>query len=755
MERHTGNALYSRCEQSIGVFTEPATKGPTTMRVHVASVLLLVLGATSNVEAEESYRPDQAIVRFQPGLVEFPEHLGREVSLEQIAFGSESTRTLLRGLSVVSFRTIAPEWRHLPLPPHVDIHGNELAKPLIDFTDVYLLTLATSDAAAVVGTLGRMEQTVVYAQTNDRVRGTADGDCDPDSVIVNDEFFPETSTFPGQFCFNNTGVYQVGADTALVDIDINLREGWDVWSDVTVKVGIVDVEFDKDHDDLAGVFDPNLSACFPADPLSTCDWFGTAGQDHGTSCAGFLAARANNDCDVNGEECLGVVGVLGNAPSISSTPPVVALRVEATAGATYVDGLCDAFEYAHTASLPIVSSSRVSSSGGGASFCLAEAVSNLAQSGILLVNSSSNQADDFPTLPVRWDSLTLGVGAVTIEGQAPVGYHRGPWIDVVAPGGTGPAPHTTARGNNYTAFGGTSASAPQVAGVAALIASHTTHAEREDLVSIIARRAVLLPGQMEPDSTFGSGLVKLDRSLCWVEDRDLVHGTKSQTPTPTEHAVEQRSFRHCEDFQPGSSSETLYTKVWEYEVSVTFPPHSGILDSTHVWARDHLSPGWRDTSDVNGIEDMTWAGVRNVTSSGCDLYSYFYEVYNDALLTDFRGWHPYDPTGVQPSPMQWRYSAMLEPSSSRASESSSADLDMDRSVDATQFVVPVSIEGAVQVEAFDVRGRSVKSWDTLPVQPGMTVIEWDMELRSASAGVYFLRATTPSGRRIVGKVVHR
>jgi len=230
-------------------------------------------------------------------------------------------------------------------------------------------------------------------------------------------------------------------------------------------------------------------------------------------------------------------------------------------------------------------------------------------------------------------------------------------------------------------------------------------------------------------------------------DRTLAHGSKIEKPTPSLVKEEERTFRYA-TFQSGSGENDLWAKVWEYEVSVPLVSNSGDMDSTHVWARDRLCPGWRDTSYVNGLEDLRWAGIRDVTSTGCKMYSYFYEVFQDSTEAAFLGWHPYDPDGVGAEPMSWRYSYVYEPPSQprRPATGDPAPLNV--------VTVHLAEPGPVRVGVFDVSGRRIAGWST-DVPAGAHRIEWDGRHGGSvhGRGVYLLRVEPPRGPTVTRKVV--
>lgn len=113
--------------------------------------------------------------------------------------------------------------------------------------------------------------------------------------------------------------------------------------------------------------------------------------------------------------------------------------------------------------------------------------------GIILVGAAGNDASDVYVHPAATDGV---VGVTAIDGRTglPAGFaNRGSWIDVAAPG-----VHVTSTfpGGRYARWGGTSAAAPLVAGLIAVIRSADPSRPVSDIIDDVTSTAdaTLTPG---------------------------------------------------------------------------------------------------------------------------------------------------------------------------------------------------------------------------------------------------------------------
>ncbi|OQX86927.1 hypothetical protein B6D60_05090, partial [candidate division KSB1 bacterium 4484_87] len=211
---------------------------------------------------------------------------------------------------------------------------------------------------------------------------------------------------------------------------------------------------------------------------------------HGTSVAGIIAATANNK-----------KGIAGIAPSCR----IMGLRAGTAQGYLEEDDVAAAIIYAIDNGARIINMSF----GDVATSPLFRDVMEFArQNNIVLIASAGNASSAEINYPAALPQV-ISVGAVS-SSDALAGFSSyGATIDIVAPG---VQLLTTAKNNSYSLFSGTSAAAPVVSGVAALILSHSPEMSNFTVRNVLVSSATDL-GSPGWDNKFGAGRVDAFRAL--------------------------------------------------------------------------------------------------------------------------------------------------------------------------------------------------------------------------------------------------
>ncbi len=273
-------------------------------------------------------------------------------------------------------------------------------------------------------------------------------------------------------------------------VNTNSFAAWDITkgSD-TVVVGVIDTGIDYLHEDISSnifinkIEDLNGNNKLDAADLNGIDddnngfvddvigWdftdrqgfpFDSTGGDylvwdnnpvddngHGTNVAGIIAAESNNK-----------IGISGIAPDVK----LLNLRAFDPTGNGEEDDVAAAILYAVKQNVKVINMSF-----GDASFSLVlkDVINYAYNKGVILIASAGNDGKNILHYPSGYSEV-LSVGASTKEDYIASFSNFGSTIDLIAPGSE---IFTTAIGNKYTSIGGTSAAAPFVSGVAALIKS--------------------------------------------------------------------------------------------------------------------------------------------------------------------------------------------------------------------------------------------------------------------------------------------
>lgn len=307
-----------------------------------------------------------------------------------------------------------------------------------------------------------------------------------------------------------------GSDENLAGPTLNARGAWPVTKGERVLVGIADDGVQLDHPDLSQNASGNPHHNFFKGTSSGSPYSSDA--NHGTSVGGLISARQNN-----------AVGISGVAPDVGIASWVIF-------GTSSLDGsetiasdeqLMDMFQYASN-------SVAVQNHSWGSATTELLALDALSDTGIenavlhgrngkgvVIVRSGGNGREDLMDVNddgYANDPRVVAVAAIRKDGRACSYSSKGACLLVGAPSGdvidtdgdgisdsvdpeapdiyttdrTGTAGYTTTGSGdraNYTGFNGTSASSPQVAGIAALLISANTNLSYRDAQHILIQSA--------------------------------------------------------------------------------------------------------------------------------------------------------------------------------------------------------------------------------------------------------------------------
>ena len=287
------------------------------------------------------------------------------------------------------------------------------------------------------------------------------------------------------------------ADACLVPgAAINLPAAWDITTGrAETVIAVLDTGMDLGHPELASQLFPRGEDDWNFTLQSAKEPVDAAG--HGTAVAGLAAAIAGND-----------MGITGVAPGCRLMP----LKID---GLDLVFNLIDALEYLTEkaqARRDLRFVVNASFGIGGQSTLVESTLRNAREAGIVLCFSAGNDggAVDYPAS----SSEVIAVGAVIGTGERKTprdctgetwASARGPELDLVAPG---VAMVTTdirnaggyEPGDFNPKFNGTSAAAPLVAGVAALMLSANPDLTALRVQEILAETALDGAGSADEDT---------------------------------------------------------------------------------------------------------------------------------------------------------------------------------------------------------------------------------------------------------------
>lgn len=270
---------------------------------------------------------------------------------------------------------------------------------------------------------------------------------------------------------------------------------WATTSSVSVTIAILDTGCDPFHLDLAGNMASGFN--FYDNNTDTRDVYG-----HGTMVAGVAAAIGNNST--------GITGVAWGAR-------IMPLRIAGPDGYASIATIAQALVYAADHGIRVA---NISFGGVGDYLTTGSAAQYFQDRGGVITASSGN---DGAVSSAPDNPYMLTVGASSNIDRITSWSNTGSNIDVAAPG---TMLYVTSNGGGYAYFSGTSASAPVVAGIAALVIAANPALTGVQVQEIIKRSADDL-GPAGWDAGFGFGRVNASKAVA------MAGSGSSPTPTPT------------------------------------------------------------------------------------------------------------------------------------------------------------------------------------------------------------------------------
>ncbi|SDO62783.1 S-layer homology domain-containing protein [Paenibacillus sp. yr247] len=317
---------------------------------------------------------------------------------------------------------------------------------------------------------------------------------------------------------------------------IHIDQAWAAAGDfrTPIVVAVVDTGVDLVHPDLAGNLVEGVNLLQPSKkPIDD--------NGHGTNVAGIIAAAINND--------KGIAGIAPNAKIM----PIKALEADGTGGEAK---LGEGIKYAvdHGAKIVVLSLGL-----NKYSEYMEGVVQYAEEHNVLLVAAVGNESTSVK-YPAAYPTV-LAVGGVSADKQLDPRSNFGPELDLVAPWNV----YTTALGGGYQYQDGSSMSAPQVAGAAALVwgkypgmSAYQVRAQLEQTAEGLA------PGGWDPKT--GYGLLRADLALTqpYKEDRFEPNDTIDQAAKLSIHTAVKATLSSAqdEDWYAIDAAYDGFIKLW-------------------------------------------------------------------------------------------------------------------------------------------------------------------------------------------------
>lgn len=450
-----------------------------------------------------------------------------------------------------------------------------------------------------------------------------------DEVSLN--FFYRIDGVPGDPQYNNQWNLQ----------KIAMANAWNISvGSSSIIVAVIDWGVDYSHEDLAancwsGIgydFVDNDSDPYPSD-----------GASHGTPVAGILGAVTNND-----------KGVAGVAGGWAGEGGIRIMHLRAGYWELYLEmdpaAAAQATDYAVAHGARVI---NMSFGGWTPHSALASSINNATSNGVLVVASAGNYRTFDPQTiqyPAKY-SNTVAVGATISTDERKHlndwtgetwGSCYGPELNVMAPGInvrttdiTGGAGYST--GEYFDRFSGTSASAPHVSGLAALILSinpSLTWQQVRDILCNTADKTQWMNGNNFTNE-YGYGRVNAYRALL---SASVPNPQTPSTPQNLAYTLVPVQTTYRPKFTWSKNAEAgMYAYVvhrynnefnyWE-EMATVFQPETTFTDMLLIISRKEIENEWLATYKVQAMNCMA------VYSDFSDPVSVAYKIFMKRVSDD-------------------------------------------------------------------------------------------------------------------------
>jgi type VII secretion-associated serine protease mycosin len=267
---------------------------------------------------------------------------------------------------------------------------------------------------------------------------------------------------------------------------VRARSAWARTLATGVTVAVVDTGVQASHPDLTG-------RVLRGYDFVDRDRDANDEEGHGTLVAGVVAANTNNG--------VGVAGVAWDAR-------ILPVRVLDDDGAGYDSDVAAGIIWAADQGAQVI---NLSLGGPEPSSVLADAVAYAIGKGRVVVAAAGNSGIEERSYPAALPGV-VSVGATDAAGRLADFSTQGDWVTLAAPGFDVLSTQPTWTGEAYGWFDGTSAAAPVVAGVAALVRAQTPSLNPAQVTARL-RTTARDAGPRGVDPAYGAGVVDATRAV--------------------------------------------------------------------------------------------------------------------------------------------------------------------------------------------------------------------------------------------------
>lgn len=293
---------------------------------------------------------------------------------------------------------------------------------------------------------GRREEALASLRKEPSVSGV-----ERETIVDGLDTLPNDAAWPAQW-----GLHTVGFPRA-----------WDVTrGSPSIVVAVLDTGIDPTHPDLGGTV-------LSGHDFVNLDTDAADDHGHGTAVAGIVAARGNNS-----------VGLAGACWTCALLP----VKVLGADGSGTTAAIAAGVVWAADRGASVI---NLSLGAPGTTAVLSAAVQYAARKNAVVVAAAGNSGVTTPFYPAA-ESSVVGVAATNQDDRLYSWSNHGAWVRVAAPGcNIAPWP-----GAAYIELCGTSAAAPLVSGLAALLRAANPQATVQQTVDAVEKAVVQVPGEL-------------------------------------------------------------------------------------------------------------------------------------------------------------------------------------------------------------------------------------------------------------------
>ncbi|MBN2790829.1 MAG: S8 family serine peptidase [Candidatus Delongbacteria bacterium] len=459
-------------------------------RIITFLIFLIIYATNLYCQKGLNYVNNQVIVKFKDDILNYEFLESDKVSMNSIDVINQEYVTKGDSLNLFLNKTTTVSKVFTALKPSTKNVVTKSGK-IIDNTNLYNTVVFTLDSEDNIINLCKELNNIIYIEY-----------AEP-NYILDLHYYPNDEYYNNQDSFRLIGLTNLWLDNDYYG-NSNIRNG-----NPNIRIGILDTGIDYNNRDLG---DGDLYT-ETAKVVSGINSYGVINSDcmdthgHGTRVAGIVAAYTNNKFDV--------AGIAGDCS-------LVGLK------ANMLDEV-DQIDYCSAANAIEIASSNFSCDIINMSFgtqswnniiwadegfyALQDATMLAIRRGVFISAAKGNDGTSDWHVPSDFSSYIMSVGAsdrydclASFE-EGSSNYGNG--MDILAPGTAGEI-FTTALGSVPQPFEGTSAAAPHVAGVAALLLSLNYNLYSEDLHEIITRTAFKTSEMNGQNYTDREGYGRLD-----------------------------------------------------------------------------------------------------------------------------------------------------------------------------------------------------------------------------------------------------